>query len=113
MVENVIQKIKKNIEPQKQNLKFKRFLKQRSDKDGKIKWNKMTSYEIYNLVRATTSPYPGAFYIFKGKKIRLLSCKISKLKTLIEPGEILIRSKKKFIGCKKGSVQIIKERINK
>ncbi|MDB2527633.1 formyltransferase family protein [Candidatus Pelagibacter bacterium] len=113
MVENTIQKIIKKIKPKKQNIKFKRYLKQRSDKDGKIKWSEMTDYQVFNLVRAITSPYPGAFYIYKRKKIRLHSCKISKLKTFIKPGKFLIRSKQKFVGCKKGCIQIIKERADK
>jgi len=92
---------------------FERYLKQRSDKDGKIKWSKMTDYQVFNLVRAITNPYHGAFYIFKRKKIRLLSCKISKIKTFIEPGKILLKSKKKFVGCKKGCIQIIKERTDR
>ncbi len=113
MVENVIQKIKKKIKPKKQSIKFKRYLKQRSDKDGKIEWNYMTNYEVFNLVRATASPYPGAFYIIKKKKIRLFSCKISKLKKVLAPGKFLIKSNQKFVGCKKGCIQILKERINK
>ena len=113
LVENTIQRIIKKIKPKKQNIKFERYLKQRSDKDGKIKWNEMTDYQVFNLVRAITSPYAGAFYILKRKKIRLLSCKIPKLKTIIEPGKILIKSKQKFIGCKKGCIQIIKERANR
>tara|TARA_B100000767_G_scaffold274857_1_gene309284 strand:- start:1786 stop:2406 length:621 start_codon:yes stop_codon:yes gene_type:complete len=113
LVENTIQRIIKKIKPKKQNIKFERYLKQRSDKDGKIKWNEMTDYQVFNLVRAITSPYAGAFYILKRKKIRLLSCKIPKLKTIIEPGKILIKSKQKFIGCKKGCIQIIKERTNR
>ena len=113
LVENTIQRIMKKIKPKKQNIKFERYLKQRSDKDGKIKWNEMTDYQVFNLVRAITSPYAGAFYILKRKKIRLLSCKIPKLKTIIEPGKILIKSKQKFIGCKKGCIQIIKERANR
>jgi methionyl-tRNA formyltransferase len=113
MVENTIQRIIKKVKPKKQKTKFERYLKQRSDKDGKIKWNKMTDYQVFNLVRAITNPYPGAFYIFKRKKIRLLSCKISKIKTFIEPGKILLKSKKKFVGCKKGCIQIIKERTDR
>ena len=73
----------------------------------------MTAYQVFNLVRAITNPYPGAFYIFERKKIRLLSCKISKLKSVIEPGKFLIKSKKKFVGCKKGCIQIIKERTSR
>ena len=110
MVENTIQKIIKKIKPKKQNNKFKRYLKQRSDKDGEIKWSQMTNYQVFNLVRATTNPYPGAFYKFRGNKIRLFNCKISKLKKTIEPGKILFKSNQKLVGCKKGSIQIIKEK---
>ena len=113
MVENTIQRIIKKAKPKKQKKKFERYLKQRSDIDGKIKWNEMTDYQVFNLVRAITNPYPGAFYIFERKKIRLLSCKISKLKSVIEPGKFLIKSKKKFVGCKKGCIQIIKERTSR
>ena len=69
----------------------------------------MTNYQIFNLVRATTIPYPGAFYFYKGNKIRLFNCKISKLKK-IKPGEVFIKSNQKFVGCKKGCIQIIKEK---
>ncbi len=40
----------------------------RKPEDGKINWNS-SSQEIYNLIRAVTHPYPGAFTFFKGKKI--------------------------------------------
>ena len=110
MVENTIQKILKKIKPKKQNTRYQRYLKQRSDKDGEIKWSQMTNYQIFNLVRATTIPYPGAFYFFKGKKIRLYKCKIKKLKSILKPGEIIIKSNQKFVGCKKGCIQIIKEK---
>ena len=112
MVENTIQKILKKTKPKKQNTRYQRYLKQRSDKDGEIKWSQMTNYQIFNLVRATTIPYPGAFYFYKGNKIRLFNCKISKLKK-IKPGEVFIKSKKKFVGCKKGCIQIIKEKKNR
>lgn len=43
--------------------------------DGYIQWHK-TSREIYNLVRALTHPYPGAFTYFEGKKLYIWSCEI-------------------------------------
>lgn len=112
MVLKVIQNIKENIKPKKQNLEFKRYLKQRSDKDGEIKWKLMTNIQVFNFVKAITKPYPGAFYFMKYKKLRLLNCKISKIKQKLEPGSILIKSKQKFIGCKKGSIKVIHEKID-
>lgn len=40
----------------------------RKPEDGRIDWTK-TAQEIYNLVRAVTHPYPGAFTTFQGKKL--------------------------------------------
>lgn len=39
----------------------------RRPQDGEIDWNK-SAVEIYNLVRAVTHPFPGAFTDFDGKK---------------------------------------------
>ncbi len=40
----------------------------RRPEDGLIDWHK-SALEIYNLMRAVTHPYPGAFTFFKGKKL--------------------------------------------
>jgi methionyl-tRNA formyltransferase len=40
----------------------------RRPEDGLIHWQK-TAFEIYNLVRAVTHPYPGAFTRFQGRKL--------------------------------------------
>jgi len=47
----------------------------RLPEDGYIEWNK-TSREIYNLVRALTHPYPGAFTYFEKKKLYVWNCEI-------------------------------------
>jgi len=39
----------------------------RKPEDGLISWQK-DSISIYNLIRAVTHPYPGAFTLFEGKK---------------------------------------------
>jgi len=48
------------------------FLPKRTPEDGVIDWNWRTE-QIYNLVRAITKPYPGAFTLYKEKKIMLWS----------------------------------------
>ncbi len=40
----------------------------RKPEDGLIDWDK-TNTRIYNLIRAVTHPYPGAFTYYNGKKI--------------------------------------------
>jgi UDP-4-amino-4-deoxy-L-arabinose formyltransferase/UDP-glucuronic acid dehydrogenase (UDP-4-keto-hexauronic acid decarboxylating) len=46
----------------------------RKPQDGMIDWTK-TSKEIYNLIRAVTHPYPGAFTFLNGKRIFLWQAK--------------------------------------
>lgn len=44
------------------------YFGRRCPEDGLIDWNRPAS-EIYNLVRALTRPYPGAFTYYKGRKL--------------------------------------------
>ena len=43
------------------------YLPQRKREDGKIDWNRKSN-EIYNMVRALTKPYPGAFTCYEGEE---------------------------------------------
>jgi len=47
----------------------------RKPEDGKIDWNQ-NAVDIYNLVRAITYPYPGAFTFYKGEKLIVWNCRI-------------------------------------
>lgn len=46
----------------------------RTPEDGYIDWNKST-WEIYNLIRAITYPFPGAFSYLNGKKFIIWKAK--------------------------------------
>jgi methionyl-tRNA formyltransferase len=48
---------------------------QRSEKDGEIDWSKSPK-EIDRFIRAQTRPYPGAWTVVKGKKVRIWDAKI-------------------------------------
>ena len=47
----------------------------RTPEDGKIDWSK-SAKDIHKLIRATTHPYPGAYTIFKNKKIKIWKAEI-------------------------------------
>lgn len=51
-----------------QNSSNASFFKPRKPEDGHIDWNK-SSVEIYNLIRALSKPWPGAFNYLKGHKV--------------------------------------------
>ncbi len=46
------------------------YFRKRTEKDGRINW-KLPTRMIYNLIRAITKPYPGAWTVYKGEKIRI------------------------------------------
>lgn len=45
----------------------------RGPEDGLIYWD-WSSERVYNMVRALTFPYPGAFTFYKGEKMHIWSC---------------------------------------
>ncbi len=63
-----------------------------------------TAYEVHNLIRGL-SPWPQAQTELKGKKVKLISSRVSKLCGI--PGEVLSVNPL-TIACKEGSVEILK-----
>lgn len=53
-----------------QNPKIATTFGGRRAQDGRVAWER-PAWEIYNLIRAVTHPYPGAFTYYKGKKLYL------------------------------------------
>lgn len=65
----------------------------RLPEDGLIDWTK-PSIDIYNLVRALTKPYPGAFTFFEGKKLIIYTAEIPEHPKIFVgrvPGRIISR----------------------
>lgn len=69
-----------------------------------INWNKSTE-EIHNLVRAF-SPYPGAFFIYGEKLVKIFKTRIDNTIRLSQ-GEILEKKDKLFVGCTDGNLEIL------
>lgn len=57
-----------------QNNELATYYPKRTPEDGCIDFKKMTTKEIYNLVRAVTKPYPGAFCFSNNNKITIWKC---------------------------------------
>lgn len=47
----------------------------RTPEDNRIDWT-MSSEQIYNLIRAASAPYPGAYTYFSGKRIRVWAAQL-------------------------------------
>ena len=81
--------------------------RKRSEKDGEIDW-RMSSKNIYNLVRGLTRPYVGAHFICQGRKIKVWRAAevISDAFRNAEPGKVLSVSPDGFIDVKAGDYVI-------
>ena len=82
--------------------------RKRGKKDGEIDF-RMSSYAIYNLVRALTKPYIGAHLFYKEEIINIwvveeVECDLQN----IEPGKVLeIKENSILIKCDGGAIRVI------
>jgi methionyl-tRNA formyltransferase len=65
------------------------YFGRRKPEDGRIDWQ-WPARRIFNLVRAVTHPYPGAFCFVDGKKLMIWETKIgAETGTLAPPGQVV------------------------
>lgn len=88
------------------------YYHKRTEDDGLIDWEKMDVYQIYNLVRATTRPYPGAYAYINGEKVkiwrvRILDTRLKYFKS--KPGEIIKKYDGKLIVNCLGGILLIED----
>jgi methionyl-tRNA formyltransferase len=99
---------------QKQDNTKATFTCARNPEDGIIKWEK-DSTSVYNLVRALTYPYPGAFTYYNGKRIAIWSCEVYDIPVYegVVPGKVIkiIRGKGVVVLCSQGAVLIRKIQV--
>ncbi len=74
----------------------------RKPADGEIDWGKDAS-EIYNLVRAVTRPYPGAFSRLGDRKLIVWSGTVVERRAKAAPGTVL-SAKPLLVACGKGAL---------
>lgn len=65
------------------------YWRKRNAHDGVIDW-RMSAASIHNLVRGLTRPYVGAFFVYKGKEIKVWKSRVEEnVPPNIEPGKII------------------------
>ena len=72
--------------------------------NGIIDWHR-PAFDINNLIRGL-SPYPGAYFFFRDKLIKIYNASVNKEKVL-KPGEIFTCKEELIIGCGKYSLNIL------
>ncbi len=75
----------------------------RRPEDGRIDWGK-PAQEIYNLIRAVTHPYPGAFFYYRGAKVWCWEAELAEGRG--EPGQVLgvNRGDGVLVSCSEGAL---------
>lgn len=81
----------KKLKPRKQDMSVSTYFGRRTPADGLINWNN-EAQTIYNLIRAVTKPFPGAFFEENGKKIIIWRAKVLPAKTQAEPGKTVSKN---------------------
>jgi methionyl-tRNA formyltransferase len=92
-------------EPRPQDHSKATYLGRRKPKDGEIDWSK-TANEVYDLIRATAPPLPGAFTYFGGEKLIVTRARIAKAgKYHGIPGRIMESSDLGvLVACSEGAI---------
>jgi len=72
-----------------------------------IDWSQSAEI-IYNKIRGLAY-FPGAYFLFQGKTVKLFASKISP--TNLQPGEIKETDQKLLIGCLDGSLEILEIQV--
>ena len=95
------------IPRQKQDLKAGSYYGGRRPEDGRIDWKKSAD-EIYNLIRAVTEPYPGAFALLdKGEKIIIWWAEPMALKEAAIPGKLITKDKEVLVQTGKNAIKLL------
>jgi len=110
VLEEALPMIKKGTAPRiPQDLSSGSYFGGRTPEDGRIDWRR-PAVEIYNLIRAVTTPYPGAFtFSPDGRKIiiwrALLEDEMDRQKD--PPGTVAIEQEGVFVRAAKGRVKLL------
>jgi methionyl-tRNA formyltransferase len=72
-----------------------------------IDWSQSTEI-VYNKIRGLAY-FPGAYFLFQGKTVKLFASKISSVN--LQPGEIKETDQKLLIGCLDGSLEILEIQV--
>ena len=95
----------KGLIPKPQDPSLATTWRQRYLEDGKVDW-RMSSNQIYNLVRALSYPYVGAHFIISGSPVKLWKVSIVETHAIdAEPGKILeISANGPIVKCGEGAL---------
>jgi methionyl-tRNA formyltransferase len=100
---------KAHVKRTKQNEKEAEYWHQRSEQDGRVRFDCLTGEQVHNLVRGITRPYPGAFAFYGGRKVWIWRTSIASRTINGTPGRVCwISGEGPYVICRDRAV-LIKE----
>ncbi len=107
LLDELLPLIMKGLIPRrKQDLKAGSYYGGRRPGDGRIDWNKSAD-EIYNLIRAVTEPYPGAFALLDNdEKIIIWWAQPAVSEEAVIPGKLVITNKEVLVQTGKNAIKL-------
>ena len=108
LLDEVLPLIKRGQIPrQKQDLKVGSYYGGRCPEDGRIDWKKSAD-EIYNLIRAVTEPYPGAFALLDNdEKIIIWWAELAVVEEAVIPGKLIITNKEVLVQTGGNAIKLL------
>jgi methionyl-tRNA formyltransferase len=96
-----------------QDLSKGSYFGRRSPDDGRISWS-WPARRIFNLVRAVTHPYPGAFCFVSGRKMFIWEARVGReAGTCVRPGEIIGRTAEGVeVAAGEGTVIVVRAQLD-
>ena len=79
------------VRSQPQDLDEGSYFTKRYPQDGEFSWHGSSDQDIYNLVRALTQPYPGAYFIYQGQRVYVWTASLEKRNYHGVPGRVATR----------------------
>ena len=108
MVIDSIGMIEKGNKGKKQDEKNACYWHQRNDDDGYIDFKTSTSSLVVRTIRAITTPYPCAWGIVNGDKVRIIKAERLNFKLGGTPGKVVIlNDHTPLVVCSEGAIKIL------
>ena len=113
MLDEALPRLKNGEAPrQAQNHSEATYFGRRTPADGAIDWNQ-SNHKIFNLVRAVTQPYPGAFTFRGQKKLIIWTAKAVAATTNKKPPGTVLSIDPLLIACGEGALEIAFAQVEK
>lgn len=87
------------VERRAQDESQARYWTLRFPDDGFVVWDMLTAEQVHNRIRALAPPYPGAFAMWHGRRVKLLGSRHEGRVVVGEPGRIYAVGKTGILVC--------------